>query len=290
MKIKMFIFAILCLLLVGCQKGITQEVYNSIKKENEEYKERLFILQSEYDRVSAELSEYIYNNELYKENAMEVVPSDDYKPEIINEDLSGKDYVNNVFYSESKTINNLIFIVTNNSTYSFPCLKANIVYYDDKGNMLSMDDAFIESFVPEQEGVLIFDLPKDKNQDYVEYEHYELTFISDDDWLFNHENLYREISIESNIGSEGVMVKLTNNSVLNIQEIKSYVIYYKDDEIVGYDSNSYNNNLGSGESIVIEYERPTIKDYISESFYSYKYAEYDTYKIYIQDALSDYYD
>lgn len=244
------------------------------------------VLKSEYDILyDSSSNSSPYSNDTNGENISEKSSNDLSEENELDKGskVSEGSVLEHVTYNSYKTVNNLIFILSNESEYTFQKLNINVIFYDSNKKMLSVDDSYVVDFKPGQSSIAIIDLPLDSEYNNIDFKTYEVT-LEEDSWIFSHVNLYDKVSFESNKGSQNIITKFTNNSEFEINELDTYILYYKDNKIIGYDFNSSNKSLKPNNSLVIEYERPEAKQYYSSSLYSSKYLDFDDYKIFINNA------
>jgi fibronectin type 3 domain-containing protein len=182
--------------------------------------------------------------------------------------------VNNIASQFEDTGNGVIAILTNNNTYSVS-LSATMVFYDANGTMIgkSTDDNYF--FEPGKKSALYFYGPYDGDFNFINYSSYKIVY-SIDDTSFQISNL-SDIKTTSNIGSDNVMVEVTNSGNKSAEFTKIGIVFYKDGKAVAYDYG------------YADCETPGSSDYLEFSFpydENINTIQIDNYEIYINSSYS----
>ncbi|WP_292144778.1 hypothetical protein [Butyrivibrio sp.] len=119
-----------------------------------------------------------------------------------------------------------VVFVTNNSKTIIDELEVQVNYLDASGNTIDMDSDGHDMILPGYTVVSKMDVPS-SGFDSSEIE-YKMS-LGDHPSYVNHSE---DIAIESNPGSDCVIVKITNNSDVTIDEIEYDVVLYKGEDIV----------------------------------------------------------
>lgn len=166
----------------------------------------------------------------------------------------------------------VIQIVKNN--YSFPMiLNATIIYYDADNMMIGKSAASNYYFEKGKECVLLFYAPTDSDFNYIPYDHYKITYSARPT---SHlvSNL-KDIKVSSNIGADNVMLEVTNDGDETSAYTEIYILFYKDEEIVGADY-TYADVNDPGSVDYIEFYFPYDKNYDT--------IDIDDYAIYVNSS------
>ena len=120
----------------------------------------------------------------------------------------------------------VVIFATNNSQTVIDELELQINYLDESGSIIDMDSDGHDMVLPGHTVVSKMNVPMSNFADSrIEYK------VSLGDHP-NYENHSDEVSVESNPGEGCVIVKITNNSDVVIDEIEYDVVLYKGDDIV----------------------------------------------------------
>lgn len=164
------------------------------------------------------------------------------------------------------------------NTYRYPVsVEATVVYYDINGNMLGTsydDNYYFESGV---KCALRFHGPYDIDFNNVSYHSYKVTYKIEPVSDYMKSN-YNDIKAKSNFGANNVMAEISNNGMLYPEFTNISIIFYKDGNIIGYDS-QYAEVEQAGSTDYLEFWYPYDIDYdyiIPDSYelfinYSYSY-------------------
>lgn len=157
----------------------------------------------------------------------------------------------------------LCAFITNNNDFVVDELEVQINYFDKKGNIIDLAEDGHDMILPNATVVSRMEAPKD-------YDHFE-TEVSVELGIYPYyENHSENVDLSYNIGDDCVIVQITNNADITIDEIEYVVILYKNDEIVTVDH----------EKDV--YDVPSKKT-ITEKVSTYG-EDYDNVKVYLNQA------
>lgn len=163
-------------------------------------------------------------------------------------------------------------VVILDNTYSFPIsVEATAVYYDINGNMLgtSSDDNYY--FESGAKCALRLSGPYDKDYNNVNYNSYKITYKIEPVSTYVKSN-YKDINVTSNFGADNVMVEISNNGKLNSEFTNVSIVFYKDGNVIGYDTH------------YAEVEQASLTDYFEFSYpydSNYEYIIPDSYDLFI---------
>lgn len=153
--------------------------------------------------------------------------------------------------------------ITNGSESIIDELDIQIHYKDAQGTIIDMDEDGHDMVLPGYTVVSRMDAP----DSYVDFD----TDVSIELGVNpSYENHSEQVSISANQGDNCVIVQITNNSDVNIEEIEYVVVLYKGDDIVEvcYPKDVY--DVGAGKTVVEK-----------ESTYR---ADYDRFEVYLNQA------
>lgn len=111
---------------------------------------------------------------------------------------------------------------------------------------------------------------------FEQYEKYEFDFNFSDSWNFK-DSVIGNYEIKANNTGENIALEIKNNNNVSINNVKVGVVFYKENQIVGYvNGYDYDNTISSGMPAYINVKYP--KDS------NYKEVSFDNYKVYILNA------
>lgn len=191
------------------------------------------------------------------------VVTDEFNASIASKKISG---------AFTDTGNGVIAILSNDNSYSIS-LSATMVFYDEAGSMLGESSGENYYFEPGKKCAVYFSGPYDGDYNNVEYSSFK-TIYSVDSTEYLISNL-SDIKIVSNIGSDNVMVEITNSGNETSEYTEIGIIFYKDGEAIAYDYN------------YAECETPGSIDYLEFSFpydENYDTIQIDSYEVYVNSS------
>ena len=163
---------------------------------------------------------------------------------------------------------------TNNSDTIIDELELQINYIDESGNIIDMDTDGHDMVLPGYTVVSKMDVPSVSFADaQIEYE----VSLGDHPRYVNHSE---DVVVESNPGNDCVIVKITNNSDVQIREIEYDVVLFKGDDVVTicYPEDIYDVAPGATET-----EKVSV--YSVKTYKALKYgADYDRIEVYLNQA------
>lgn len=200
--------------------------------------------------------EYIF--EVSEEPANYVTGSNSNSP---NEDVN--DILSKLDVKSYATLDGDVCVfITNNSNTVIDELEAQINYYDDTDNIIDLYTDGHDMILPGYTVVSKMAAP-------LEYARFETTCDIELECNLNYENHSDEVSISANSGDNCVIIQITNNSSVTIEEIEYIVVFYKNDEIVEVSYPEDINDLDSGDTVI---EKESIL------------ADYDRFEVYLNQA------
>ncbi len=163
---------------------------------------------------------------------------------------------------------------TNNSDTTIDELELQINYIDENGNIIDMDTDGHDMVLPGYTVVSKMDVP---SVDFADAEiEYEIS-LGDHPSYVNHSE---DVVIESNPGNDCVIVKITNNSNVQIREIEYDVVLFKGDDVVTI---CYPNDIYDVAPGATETEKENV--YSLKTYQPLKYGtDYDRIEVYLNQA------
>lgn len=157
----------------------------------------------------------------------------------------------------------LCAFITNNNDFVIDELDVQINFYDNSNNIIDLDEDGHDMILPNATVVSRMEAPK-------YYDHFE-TEVSVESGIYPYyENHSENVDLSYNIGDDCVIVQITNNADITIDEIEYVVILYKNNDIV-----------------TVEYEQDVYdvpsKKTVTEKVSTYG-DDYDNVKVYINQA------
>lgn len=153
-------------------------------------------------------------------------------------------------------------------------LDATIVYYDANNMMMGKSTDTNYYLEKGKECILFFYAPTDSDYNFVPYDHYKITYTASP--ISGKISNLNDIKINSNMGTDNVMVEVTNDGDLSADFTQIYILFYKDDEIVGVDY-QYAKVNEPGDVDYLEFDFPWDENYNT--------IQIDDYSIYINYSI-----
>ena len=171
--------------------------------------------------------------------------------------------INNIKIEEEHTDKAMAVMMTNNNPFVIPDLDLTVVFYKN-GSMIDSDTDGHDVMLPGSTVVSDIDVPKDAD---------DFKITVDVDWKYatSYKNWAENVSFESNIGENNVMIQFTNNGDVDIDELEYIVLFYKDGEFVDVSSCNDVHDFRAGSTIV-------------EKESAHHKITFDDYKIFINQA------
>ena len=173
------------------------------------------------DKIPCITAQYI---DLYTEESFAAAIN-----ETILKSLSAKEYS----YSDKKGFHYYLS-VTNNSEYDID-LSANVKFYDDNGAIV--DIASASQDVIEHGGTILFSFDSKEKCSSAEY-----SFATEEtDWYVGAQS---KLSYEENKNGKNLILSIRNNHSKPVRHAYASVLFFKNEELVGYDSKSISLDYG----------------------------------------------
>ncbi len=164
----------------------------------------------------------------------------------------------------------LLLVLENGNAQGYR-LEISVLFRDEAGTMLSVEDAYVQCCPPGGKNVASVQLPRDPEGNLVPYADYDITVNVEES---SYENYAAQISIESNLASAGgVVAALTNGMNQEIRSLDLVCVYYQAGQAVGYDTN-YLYDLK--DTAAVEFDAPTDAQYEPVLFDDYEIIVTDT--------------
>lgn len=153
--------------------------------------------------------------------------------------------------------------ITNNSKTIIDELEVQLNYKDESGTTIDTDNDRHDMILPGSTVVSRLDVP----DSYSEYD-----IVSSIELGVNptYENHAKDIQINSNQGEKCVIIEITNNSDVSIDEIEYIVVLYKDNQLVTVEYPKDVRDVPSGQTI-------------TEKVDTYN-TDYDSFEVYLNQA------
>jgi len=155
--------------------------------------------------------------------------------------------------------------IKNNSDVVIDELEIQALFKDDAGVTISTDSDGHDMVLPGYTVVSMKEAPEEYSDIVIE-KNIELGVNP------TYENHSAEVQLNAHDGSDGIIIEITNNSSVSIEEIEYVVVYYLGDQLVsvGYPEDVY--NIDPGRTITEEVSPYNIN--------------YDRYEVYLNQAHS----
>lgn len=258
MKKLVLLTLILCLLLMGCASGVSQEEYDSMVAERNEalaqievLKEQLVLLEDQAP-VETPIQPIVET----EPPAATVSPEENFS-ELLNIETVKwhKHYINADHY-------HCDLIVTNNSQQLVEA-QFSIKYFDASGNVIGVGSASTEALGPGASHLLTA-----SNESPYEYAEVSISSAKvDDAYNGSMENVVCNDYI---VNGEKVIFEATNNGNAAVEFVRADVLFYNGDEVVDHDyayATDGDNELKPGATLMAEVST-------SKSFTSYRIFYY----------------
>lgn len=158
-------------------------------------------------------------------------PSSSIQPESSMPPIHNED----VLITTAKTLDGKVCaFITNNGTKTIDELEVQIIYKDSSGNIVDTDRDGHDMILPNHTVVSRFNAPKS-------FDTYEVEHIEEYGVHSTYKNHLEQCEVRSNLGEKCVIVQITNNSNVEIEEFEYIVVFYKGDDIasVSYPKDVY---------------------------------------------------
>lgn len=163
--------------------------------------------------------------------------------------------------SEKTENGDIVLFITNNNDFSIPDIEVQILFYKNE-EIVDIDEDGHDVLIPKNTVVSKLEAPNS-------YDDYEV--ISKINWDNDYKNWTDYLQVESSKGNnENIIVQITNNSEVKIDELEYIIVYYKENYIVDTSFAKDVRDIESGDKVIEE-----------ESCYG---LEFDDFSVYINQA------
>ena len=162
------------------------------------------------------------------------ITEDQTQPETEAPDLKAS-----VSYAAYTLPKELLFLFVNDSPDAID-IDGSIVFFDESGEMLSIERCYIQSLEPGERSIGTVLLPHDQEYNTLPYDRYEFEFnVNETSESVFRKNYGKEFSVTSNVGVEGtVLVMAENPTGRTFSRVSLACLYYRNGEVVGYSTNT----------------------------------------------------
>lgn len=157
----------------------------------------------------------------------------------------------------------ICLLITNNSNSIIDELELQINYKNSSGNTIDTDKDGHDMILPGSTVVSKMSAPN-------EYSDYEIVSDIQLDCHPSYKNHSDKVSISTNPGNDCVIVEITNNDDVSIDEIEYIVVFYKGDDVAHVDYPQDITDVDPGKTVT---EKVSIYGF-----------EYDKYEVYLNQA------
>lgn len=243
---KILMILACCVVLCGCggTSGVSQEEYDRVVAERDEYKTQL-------DALLNQESESELNEE-----------QEDFSPQLSETDLNSQMDVKE--YSFINSINTTWYVmeITNNSPVTVS-IDTNVTAKDGEGNVIGAASSS-ESAVESGFSVCLAHMFDEGNPESYDY----TMSVKQEEW---YKPVVSDLSYDSSDTGNKVIVSCTNNGTEPAEFVEGTVLFFTGDKLIGRDTNYFtddNSELKPGNTIAKEFDC-----YADES--------YDNFKVYL---------
>lgn len=134
--------------------------------------------------------------------------------------------------AEETVVGNVIAVAQNQNTETLGSVYGEIIYFDEENQMLSADSFVLESMLPGQRAVFVFSPCVDVNGMQISADHYTIHFVVSE-LYYDMPNMVDSVEISHNDSAGGVSAQFFNHADTDIGELEAYVLYYKDELLIG---------------------------------------------------------
>ncbi|CCY00514.1 MULTISPECIES: hypothetical protein [unclassified Clostridium] len=153
--------------------------------------------------------------------------------------------------------------ITNNSNTTIDELSVQINYKNGSGNTIDTADDGHDMVLPGSTVVSKLSAPP-------EYDDFEINSDIKLNCYPSYQNHADKVSVSSNQGEDGIIIEITNNDSVSIDEIEYIVVYYKGNDIAHVDYPQDIANVEAGKTVT---EKASPYD-----------VDYDSYEVYLNQA------
>lgn len=183
--------------------------------------------------------------------------------------VNQKDLEKNIKTSGAVTKYGTLIVFVNNKNTVAVDMEIEVEFYDSEGNLVGSDEDWLNGVGAKSEVAIdMWDTP-DNWETYKIYVDIEPTT--------EYVSFIKTLTIKHNNTGEKITVQITNDNDKEIEEIQVAVVFYENNQVVGYESD-VEYDVKSGRSANFDLDYP----YDSE----YDDVYFDTYKVFINSATT----
>lgn len=182
----------------------------------------------------------------------------------------------NIEVEKTAIINgNKLLIIFNNFNEKVVALDVKVNFYDENDNVIytSLTDNIKAAPLRKIVSAVGFGMPESYKRYEVVYEVSEVTLQD-----YKHTiDVSRKLFVDLKQEERKVVLSSTNTLEQDIHIASLYLLFYKGDEIVGYDYIYQADDILSGNKFIFNFSNPKDADF--------EYAKYDSYKLYVNSLI-----
>ena len=208
---KAVLLSLLCMSLVACSSGVSQEEYESVVAERDELKEQLNIMPENAQKENS--------NEIQSESAQEESETQIGDIEVLAE------------YTLSDGIGwytRHFLVIKNNSNQTVDITTSSLAYSAD-GTMVSAADASFDAL-----GAGCTSIMYEAFETESEIDHYETSMNVKESSYY--ESVIQDLSYVQNDINGGAIFQVTNNGEEAAEFVEGYTLFFLGEKLVGYNS------------------------------------------------------
>ncbi len=157
-------------------------------------------------------------------------------------------------------------LISNNSEAQIGELEIQFLFYDAEGKILGTASDGHDAVLPSStvaSFVSNLDVPQS-------YDHIDYKLSVDVEANGGYENHAANVKIDTNIGEDCVILQITNNADVAIEELEYSVVFYKDGKVSGMGNGVDVYDIEAGDTVIEEYSSWGV--------------DFDTYKVFVNQA------
>lgn len=157
-------------------------------------------------------------------------------------------------------------LIQNNSTEQIGELEIQFLFYDADGKIIGEESDGHDAILPDSTVVSFvsdIDVPQ-------EYDRMDYKLNVDVDANSGYKNHAANVKIDTNLGDDCIILQITNNADVDIEELEYAVVFYKGGKVVDMGNGIDVYDIASGDTVIEEYSSWGV--------------DFDTYKVYINQA------
>ena len=261
-KVACLVLALFMLSACGKSDTVSKEDYDAVVSELNELKEQNEVDETEPPSETAQPSSTANDEDGNYTGGS--VASGEKEPDVDVESIKA-----NIDIRAVPTMDDTVCaFITNNNDIVIDELDVQINYLDESGQVIDMGEDWHDMVLPGYTVVSRIDAP----DDYASMDVQCNIEIGAHPGYENHSN---DVEVTANQGEDCVIVQITNNSDVEIEEVEYVVVFYKGDEIVSVEYPQDVNDVGAGE---------TVTEKVGTSLIDAFLDGYDRFEVYLNQA------